>query len=71
MSPMGAAIQKTTTHMQPPLQRAEWKRTEWVINSKVPKTFVLFNDQTHEYRNWYNRVRDHLIMSNVGWGSHP
>ena len=64
----GRGHPKKTAHRSPPLTGNEWKRQEWIINTKIPKTFVTLNDQLHEYRNWYNRVRDHLILSNIGWG---
>ena len=68
MSPMGAAIHRNTSCLRPPLQNVEGDRNDWAINNNMPKNFNVFNGRINDYEVWANRIRDHLMMGNVGWG---
>ena len=54
----------------PPLQPVDWDRKDGTINYKLPKNSNTFNGRILDYEVWANRVRDHLMMGNVGWGRH-
>ena len=68
-SPLGAAI-----HAEPQLAHLDFIRGEfdykmWKINPKgFDKDTPKFDGRPEHYRNWWNRLRDHLTGNHQPWG---
>ena len=41
--------------------------TDWRIDRKVTKSIEPFNGTSMKYRNWHDRMHDHLVRCNVGY----
>ena len=69
-SPLGAAI-----HAEPAGQPLEtipiedFDKDKWKLSQKhFDKDVAKFDGETANYRNWWNRVRDHIIGNHHPWG---
>ena len=65
---MGFAIKHSPEPTLSQLTHATWETKDWMIEKKVPKTLGQFNGRTESYTRWYERVRNHVVASNEGWG---
>ena len=67
-SPLGAAIHSGRILPSETIPQVAWDPKEWKINPKVDKDMIKFDNKPEAYRNWSNRIRDHLVAEHQPWG---
>ena len=65
--PGGAPSPPFAPGVSTPRANGTFNHEDFKINRKVPKTLIPFDGSSLNYRNWHNRVTDHLIGCNPAW----